>query len=140
MLRHTFFPAALASKRALADLTRATIQASEGTARFIRNSLKQAFSYSIWSRIGALFATTSFRRLRRRIDPRRVNGGVFLGLNGGVVKSHGSADPLGHASAVHLAAKIATDDFPSLVAGQLAKLDIESLSEGIGAENGTSGK
>ena len=116
------------------------MKASEGTARFIRNSLKQAFSYSIWSRIGALFATTSFRRLRRRIDPRRVNGGVFLGLNGGVVKSHGSADPLGHASAVHLAAKIATDDFPSLVAGQLAKLDIESLSEGIGADNGTSGK
>ena len=104
------------------------MKAAEGTAAFIRKSLKDAFSHSIWSRFGALFAMTSLRRLRQRIDPRRVNGGVFLGLNGGVVKSHGSADAVGHASAVHLAAKMATDDFPNLVAGQLAKLDLGPIS------------
>lgn len=104
------------------------MKAAEGTAAFIRRSLKNAFSHSIWSRLGALFALTSLRRLRARIDPRRVNGGVFLGLNGAVIKSHGSADAVGHASAVHLAAKMATDDFPTLVAGQLAKLDVKPIS------------
>lgn len=104
------------------------MKAAEGTAAFIRRSLKDAFAHSVWSRLGALFALTSLRRLRMRIDPRRVNGGVFLGLNGGVVKSHGSADAVGHASAVHLAAKMATDDFPTLVAGQLAKLDIKPIT------------
>ncbi len=116
------------------------MKASEGTAAFIRQSLKNAFSHSLWSRIGGLFAITSFRRLRERIDPRRVNGGVFLGLNGGVVKSHGSADALGHASAVQLAAKIATGDFPAVVAGQLAKLNVEGISGSPGVKNGTRGE
>lgn len=106
------------------------LKAAEGTAAFIRKSLKDAFAHSVWSRIGALFALTSLRRLRHKIDPRRVNGGVFLGLNGAVVKSHGSADPVGHASAVHMAAKIAANDFPSLIAGRLAKTQTERLSDG----------
>ena len=105
------------------------MKASEGTASFIRQTLKGAFTHSILSRIGSLFAYTSLRRLRKRIDPRRVNGGVFLGLNGGVVKSHGSADAIGHASAVHLTAKMAAGDFSTRVAAQLARLDPESLSD-----------
>ena len=113
------------------------MKASEGTAAFIRSALKHAFEHSVWSRFGALFALTSLRRLKARIDPRRVNGGVFLGLNGGVVKSHGSADAVGHASACGLAAKMATDDFSALVARQLAKLDVESISGSTGAESGT---
>lgn len=104
------------------------LKAAEGTAAFIRKSLKDAFAHSILSRFGALFALTSLRRLRQKIDPRRVNGGVFLGLNGSAVKSHGSADPVGHASAVHLAAKIAVNDFPSLIAERLAKTQIGGLS------------
>lgn len=104
------------------------MKASEGTASFIRQALKEAFAHSLLSRLGALFALTSFRRLRKRIDPRRVNGGVFLGLNGTAVKSHGSADAVGHAAAVHLAAKMAANDFPSLIAQQLAKLETPSLT------------
>ena len=106
------------------------MKAAEGTAGFIRQSLKEAFSHSVWSRFGALFALTSLRRLRHRIDPRRVNGGVFLGVNGSVVKSHGSADPVGHSSAILLAAKMATGDFPKLVTGRLAKLDVRQISLG----------
>jgi glycerol-3-phosphate acyltransferase PlsX len=68
---------------------------------------------------------TSLTRLRQRIDPRRVNGGVFLGLNGAVVKSHGGADAVGFVSAVELATKMAQTDFPRLVAAQLAKLGPE---------------
>lgn len=104
------------------------LKTGEGTATLIRDFLKDAFKATPLSRIAALLAVTSLRRLTKRIDPRRVNGGVFLGLNGGVVKSHGSADAVGHASAVHLAAKMATDDFPGRVAGQLAKLDMGPIS------------
>ena len=106
------------------------MKASEGTAAFIRKSLKDAFAHSVWSRLGALFALTSLRRLKHKIDPRRVNGGVFLGLNGSAVKSHGSADPKGHASAVHLAAKMAANDFPSLIAARLAKTQVGGFSGG----------
>ncbi len=105
------------------------MKASEGTAAFIRRTLKDAFSHSILSRIGSLFALTSLRRLKMRIDPRRVNGGVFLGLNGAVVKSHGSADAVGFSSAVHLAAKMAAGDLPGLVTQQLSRFDMEQLSE-----------
>ena len=98
------------------------LKAAEGTASFIRRAMKDAFSHSILSKFGALFAMGSFRRLRERIDPRRVNGGVFLGLNGGVIKSHGGADALGHASAVHLAAKIARNDLTGLVTKRMTEL------------------
>jgi phosphate acyltransferase len=110
------------------------MKAAEGTASFIRASLKEAFSHSILSRIGSLFALGSFRRLRMRIDPRRANGGVFLGLNGAVVKSHGGADAIGHASALELAARMARRDFSAEVARQLATLSAEDLSEGRAAE------
>jgi glycerol-3-phosphate acyltransferase PlsX len=112
------------------------LKTGEGTARMIQGLLREAFAYSILSKIGALFALTSLQRLRRRIDPRRANGGVFLGLNGAVVKSHGGADGIGHASAIELAARMARDDFPALLARQLAKLNAEGLSDGRTAENG----
>ncbi len=55
------------------------------------------------SRLGAAFAAGGFRVLRDKMDPRRSNGGMFLGLNGIAVKSHGGTDALGFASAVDLA-------------------------------------
>lgn len=112
------------------------MKASEGIAAFIRASLKEAFSHSVLSRLGSLFALTSLQRLRQRIDPRRANGGVFLGLNGAVVKSHGGADAVGHASAIELAARMARHDFPALVGRQLAELNADHLSEGQTAEDG----
>ena len=106
------------------------MKASEGTAAMIRQALKDAFAHSILSRLGGLFAMSSLSRLRKRIDPRRVNGGVFLGLNGGVVKSHGGADAVGHASALNLAVKMATDDFPARLAAQLENTPLGGLSGG----------
>jgi glycerol-3-phosphate acyltransferase PlsX len=111
------------------------MKAAEGTAAFIRASLKEAFRHSILSRVGSLFALTSLRRLRMRIDPRRANGGVFLGLNGAVVKSHGGADALGHASAIELAARMARQDFSAQVAQRLATLSVEGLSDGRRVED-----
>jgi glycerol-3-phosphate acyltransferase PlsX len=58
----------------------------------------------------------SLTRMKKRIDPRRVNGGVFLGLRGTVVKSHGGADATGIAAAVELAARMGRTGFAERVA------------------------
>ncbi len=110
------------------------LKTAEGTAAFIRKALKDAFAHSPLSRFGALFALTSLKRMQRRIDPRRVNGGVFLGLNGAVVKSHGGADATGFSSAIKLAFQMAKTDFSQRVAQQVAKLAAERDTPG--AESG----
>lgn len=96
------------------------IKASEGTASLIGDLLKEAFRYTPLSRLASLLAMTSLRRLKKRIDPRRVNGGVFLGLNGTVVKSHGSADPTGVAAALQLAQQLAQIGFTDKLAARVA--------------------
>lgn len=98
------------------------LKTGEGTARLIREFLREAFGASIWSRAAALLAMTSLRRLQGRIDPRQVNGGVFLGLNGTVVKSHGSADATGVAAAIGLAHRLARSGFQQGLKAQLAEL------------------
>jgi len=102
------------------------LKTAEGTASFVRQLLGQAFRHTPLSRIGALFALTSLRRLSRRIDPRRVNGGVFLGLNGTVIKSHGDADATGVAAAIRLAFQLAELGFTEKLARRVAS----GLSEG----------
>jgi len=78
------------------------IKTAEGTSRLISEKLKFAFNSNLFSRMGALFSAPSLLKMRKQIDPSRVNGGVFLGLNGIVIKSHGSADTIGIASALNL--------------------------------------
>ncbi len=96
------------------------LKTGEGTAALIGNLLKEAFAYTPLSRLASFLAVTSLRRLRKRIDPRRVNGGVFLGLNGTVVKSHGSADATGVAAAVQLAVQLAKNNFAEKIAARVA--------------------
>ncbi|MEM6610321.1 MAG: phosphate acyltransferase PlsX [Pseudomonadota bacterium] len=96
------------------------LKTGEGTATLIRELLREAFNYSPLSRIASLLAYTSLRRLSKRIDSRRANGGVFLGLNGTVVKSHGSADPTGIAAAIKLAARLASAGFSERLAARIA--------------------
>ncbi|QFT59739.1 Phosphate acyltransferase [Sulfitobacter sp. THAF37] len=96
------------------------IKTGEGTASMIGNGLREAFKYSPLSRLASLLAYTSLMRLRRRIDPRRVNGGVFLGLNGTVVKSHGSADATGVSAAIRLAAQLSESRFNDKLAARVA--------------------
>jgi glycerol-3-phosphate acyltransferase PlsX len=87
------------------------LKTAEGTARFIGDNIKQAFRHSWASRLGALIAYSSLKRLRKRLDPSRANGGVFLGINGTVVKSHGSSNALAFASAVSIAVKLSQANF-----------------------------
>ena len=76
------------------------LKAAEGTALQIAEYLRRAISRSLMARIGYVFAQGAFRALKERMDPRRVNGGVFLGLDGIVIKSHGGTDAFGFAAAI----------------------------------------
>jgi glycerol-3-phosphate acyltransferase PlsX len=96
------------------------LKTGEGTAKLIADFLKQAFGAGLLSKFAALLALNSLKRLQHRIDPRRVNGGVFLGLNGTVVKSHGSADATGVAAAVKLAHDLAGSGFLDRLAARVA--------------------
>ena len=96
------------------------LKTGEGTAKLISDLLKEVFSEGLLSKFAALLAMGSLKRLQRRIDPRRVNGGVFLGLNGTVVKSHGSADETGVAAAIGLAIQLARTGFVERLAARVA--------------------
>ncbi len=113
------------------------LKTAEGTASLIRSFLKEAFSATPLSRIAAMMAYTSLRRLSKRIDPRQVNGGVFLGLNGTVVKSHGSSDATGISAAIKLSFTLAKSKFNNRLAARvasasLARQDILEQSSGDG--------
>ncbi|WP_304617708.1 phosphate acyltransferase PlsX [Paracoccus sp. (in: a-proteobacteria)] len=97
------------------------LKTGEGTAKLVGDFLKEAFSNSIMSKFAALLAMTSLRRLQKRIDPRRVNGGIFLGLNGTVVKSHGSADATGVSAAIKLAFTLTKSGFQDRLAARIAQ-------------------
>jgi glycerol-3-phosphate acyltransferase PlsX len=78
------------------------LKTAEGTARQVGQYLRDAMSSSLSARLGYLFARAAFQQVRARMDPRRANGGVFLGLNGIVIKSHGGTDAEGFAAAIEI--------------------------------------
>jgi len=86
------------------------LKTAEGTAKLVAHFLKSALTRSIFGQLGAFLATGALRALRKKMDPRAANGGVFLGLNGVVVKSHGGTDALGFASAVDIAVDLCRSD------------------------------
>jgi glycerol-3-phosphate acyltransferase PlsX len=95
------------------------LKTAEGTARQIGQYLKDAMMRTWLSRLGALLARGGFRVLKEKMDPRRVNGGTFLGLNGIAVKSHGGTDALGFAAAVDLGYEMAESGLLERLAADL---------------------
>lgn len=98
------------------------LKSAEGAARLIGRFLRETFEADLMSKAGAALAGPALRRLKRRMDPRRVNGGVFLGLTGAVVKSHGAADAVGFRSAVALAADVARSGAALRIADAAARI------------------
>jgi glycerol-3-phosphate acyltransferase PlsX len=86
------------------------LKSIEGTARFVTDLLRRAFSSSLRSKAGFLLSRPAFKLLKVHLDPNNHNGAVFLGLNGIVVKSHGGADAQGVANAIEVAAKLVGED------------------------------
>jgi len=97
------------------------LKSAEGTARFVTDLLRRAFSSSLRSKAGFLLSRPAFRLLRVHLDPNNHNGAVFLGLNGVVVKSHGGADATGIANAIAVAAKLAEADITRRIGEDLAR-------------------
>ncbi len=83
------------------------LKTAEGTADFLTKNLKKALSENLFSKLSAVFSYFSLKRFKDRLDPRKYNGAIFLGLTGPVVKSHGGTDGLGFSYSVELCYKIA---------------------------------
>ena len=108
------------------------LKTAEGTAKQIGEYLRAAMGRSLLARIGAVLAQGAFRALKEKMDPRQLNGGIFLGLNGIVVKSHGGTDATGFASAIDVAYDMASNGvvkrLASDVGGFHAKLELEGAA------------
>ncbi len=87
------------------------LKTAEGTARLLAHFIKGAMQDNFLSKIAAIFSLPAMGRLKKRMDPRLGNGGVFLGLNGIVIKSHGGTDAVGYASALSVALEMADSNF-----------------------------
>jgi phosphate acyltransferase len=108
------------------------LKTAEGTAKQIGEYLRAAMGRSLLARMGAVLAQGAFRALKEKMDPRQLNGGIFLGLNGIVVKSHGGTDATGFACAVDLACDMASNGVVKNLAGDIAgfhaKLELEGAA------------
>jgi phosphate acyltransferase len=98
------------------------LKTAEGTARLFSEFLRAAFKHSLLARIGYLFAADALKKMRERMDPRRYNGAMFLGLNGIAVKSHGGADALGFANAIGVAVDMKLNGFVDQIRDEIARL------------------
>jgi phosphate acyltransferase len=98
------------------------LKTAEGTARLFSEFLRAAFKHSVLARIGYLFAADALKKMRERMDPRRYNGAMLLGLNGIAVKSHGGADALGFANAIGVAVDMKANGFVDQIRDELARL------------------
>jgi phosphate acyltransferase len=107
------------------------LKAIEGSARFVTDLLRTAFQSSLRSKFGFLISRPATELLRHHLDPNNHNGGVFLGLNGVIVKSHGSANTVGVANAVAVAARLLEEDLTTRITADLA-----ALGAGVLGENG----
>jgi phosphate acyltransferase len=102
------------------------LKAAEGTARQLGQILKREMNRTLATRLGYLLARGAFRALSDKMDPSKSNGGVFLGLNGIVIKSHGGTDAEGFAYAVDLGYDMVRHDLLAKIGQALAGHDSES--------------
>lgn len=98
------------------------LKTAEGTARLVSTYVRAALSSSLLSKAGAALAASGLRELKSKLNPSSVNGGVLLGLNGVIVKSHGGTDAEGFSTAVKLAADLAQSSYMDEVAAGLNRV------------------
>ncbi len=98
------------------------LKIAEGTAKLYTRFLRDAFFNSLLARIGYLLARRSLLKVKLRIDPRRYNGAMFLGLNGIAVKSHGGTDAVGFANAIGVAVDLIAQGYNDRIKAELTRL------------------
>ena len=98
-----------------------SLKTAEGTAKFITKNLKKSLTENFFSKISLIFSYYSLKKFKERLDPRKYNGAIFLGLNGTVVKSHGGIDSKGFYHSIDLCYKIVKGDLMSQIKKNLKR-------------------
>ena len=101
------------------------LKTAEGTAKFITDNLKKTLTGNFFSKISLIFSYFSLKKFKEKLDPRKYNGAIFLGLNGPVVKSHGGTDAIGFYHSIDLCYKIIKGDLMKQIDKNLNHLKIE---------------
>ena len=102
------------------------LKTAEGTAKFITDNLKETLKENILTKISIIFSYFSLKKFKSKLDPRKYNGAIFLGLNGPVVKSHGGTDSIGFYHSIDLCYKIAKGNLIHQIKNNLSHLDVEN--------------
>ncbi len=97
------------------------LKTAEGTARMLAGYMKQIIKSSPLMMLSALFAWPIFHKVKHKFDPRVHNGAMLLGLNGIVIKSHGSADAIGFANAIEVAIRLARHDINKKIVDEMVQ-------------------
>ena len=95
------------------------LKTAEGTAKFITKNLKESLTENLFTKLSLIFSYFSLKRFKSRLDPRKYNGAIFLGLNGPVVKSHGGIDSIGFYHSLDLCYKIVKGDLMTQIKNNL---------------------
>jgi len=107
------------------------LKTAEGTAKLVGKFLSDALQGTPWSKFTSFLNMHALKKMKKRIDPRNSNGGVFLGLNGIVVKSHGGTDAIGFANALEIAVGLAESNFLEQIEETLTRLHDEDDNIGF---------
>ena len=99
------------------------LKTAEGTSKFLTDSLKEALQENLLSKFSLLFSYFSLKRFKNKLDPRKYNGAIFLGLKGPVVKSHGSTDAFGFYHSIDLCYRIIKGDLMSKIKNNFSHID-----------------
>lgn len=107
------------------------LKTMEGTAKLISGMIKETIKKSIIAKIGLPFLLPIVFSLKKKMDPRKYNGAMFVGLNGLSVKSHGGTDALGYSYAINNAAKLVRQNFVQTIRDEVEHVDLDELSQDI---------
>ncbi len=103
------------------------LKTAEGTAKFITDSLKKSLTENLFTKISVLFSYFALKKFKKRLDPRKYNGAIFLGLNGPVVKSHGGIDGIGFYHSIDLCYKIIKGNLMQQIKNNLSHLKNDKI-------------
>ena len=102
------------------------LKTAEGTAKYITDSLKESLSENLIAKASVILSYFSLKKFKSKLDPRKYNGAIFLGLNGPVVKSHGGTDSLGFYYSIDLCYRIIKGGLMDQIKNNLSHLDDQS--------------
>ena len=99
------------------------LKTAEGTAKFVIDNLKNSLTENLFSRLSLLFSYFSLKKFKSKLDSRKYNGAIFLGLTGPVVKSHGGTDAVGFYYSIDLCYRIIKGNLMKEIKQNLSHLD-----------------